>query len=188
MKAAILVVLALAAGCYSPNLGESPFACGSAAPVCPDGYDCMSGQCVKSGGNVTAPDASGSGGCPDAVTEPNNSYTSPFVTPVTSGGFKTYKLTGLAICPAGDVDYYEFNTNAANQMVTATITYGSSGSPLDLQILNSNGMNIKNGTGSGNSSSASVANLETDATYFVFVEASMSGGANSYSLEIDVSP
>jgi hypothetical protein len=191
MKTVFLVIAVIATGCYSPNLSNEPFACGSDTPQCPDGYDCMSGTCVKSGGNaVVQVDAgSGSSGCPDEPAEPNNSYTAPFVTPVASQ-FKTWKLTGLAICPAGDIDVYALTTNAM-QTLTASITYGASGEPLDMQLLDSNGMTMKNGTamqGMTNVVSASVADLPTNMTYYVFVQASTAGNQNTYSLDIAVTP
>lgn len=199
MKTLMLIVAFVvplaAAGCYSPDLSDQPFACGSdsATPQCPDGYACLSGACVKSDGNATAPiDApggSGSASCPDEPVEPNNSYTAPFATPV-AAQFKDWKLTGLAICPAGDIDVYALTTNAM-QTLTATITYNASGSSLDMQLLDSNGMTMKNGTameGMTNVVSASVADLPANATYYVFVQGSMSGDTNGYSLEVNVSP
>jgi hypothetical protein len=190
MKTVFLVIAVIATGCYSPNLSNEPFACGSDTPQCPDGYDCMSGTCVKSGGNaVVQVDAAMGSGCPDELSEPNNSYTAPFVTPVASQ-FKTWKLTGLAICPAGDIDVYALTTNAM-QTLTASITYDSSGEPLDMQLLDSNGMTMKNGTamqGMTNVVSASVADLPTNMTYYVFVQASTAGNQNTYSLDIAVTP
>ncbi|HEY1814052.1 MAG TPA: hypothetical protein VGG74_16990 [Kofleriaceae bacterium] len=183
MKTLSLVIALAATACYSPNLGNSPFACGSDAPVCPDGYDCMSGVCVTSGGSAPLVDASGA--CADEAVEPNNSYSAPFLTPVASQ-FTTWELTGLAICPAGDLDYYEVQTTAM-QTLTATITYGATGGALDMQLLDSNGQVMKNGTavdGSANAVSASVADLPANTNYFIFVEASMNGGTNGYSLQI----
>jgi hypothetical protein len=185
MKTLLLIVVALGAGaCYSPNLDNAPFACGSAAPVCPDGYSCASGTCVSSSANMQTQVDASSGACPDEAVEPNNSYSSPFVTPVASQ-FTTWKLTGLAICPIGDLDYYEVQTTAM-QTLTASITYDASGAALDMQLLDSNGQVMKNGTGSGNVVSASVADLPANTNYFIFVEASMNGTANGYSLQIDM--
>ena len=52
MRIAPLLVIALV-GCtpYDPTLSSSPFNCGSAEPVCPDGYECMGTVCT----NTTAP-------------------------------------------------------------------------------------------------------------------------------------
>ncbi len=189
MKTVFLIATSAIAACYSPNLGSSPFACGSSAPLCPDGYGCMSGMCVEGGGSVAGTDGGGNNGCPDEAIEPNNSYTAPFVTPVASQ-FKTWKLTGLAICPAGDIDVYALTTNAM-QTLTASITYDVSGEPLDMQLLDSNGMTMKNGTamqGMTNVVSASVADLPTNMTYYVFVQASTAGNQNTYSLDIAVTP
>ena len=44
--ASLLITAGLYAACspYSPNLGATPFLCGSGTPQCPDGYKCMSGS------------------------------------------------------------------------------------------------------------------------------------------------
>lgn len=46
------IAIALLAGC-SPELAETPFACG-AEGLCPDGYECQSTVCVKSGERLPA--------------------------------------------------------------------------------------------------------------------------------------
>ena len=183
----ILFGLVLAAcSPYSPSLSNQPFSCGSDnATGCPDGYTCNAGTCVDSngGGMVAGPDA-GMSGCPDQTIEPNNSYTSPFQTPVASQ-LTTFKLTGVAICPAGDIDVYALTTTGM-QTITASITYNSSGAALDMQLLDSNGMTMKNGTGTANTISASVADLPASMTYYVMVQGSSTTDTNGYSLEIDV--
>ncbi|HEX4455725.1 MAG TPA: hypothetical protein VH143_32920 [Kofleriaceae bacterium] len=190
MKALVLIATCAAlAACYSPNLGNEPFACGSAAPLCPDGYSCSSGMCVSGGGNVSGTDGGNNNGCSDEAIEPNNSYTAAFVTPVASQKM-TFTMTGLAICPAGDIDVYELTTSADMQTLTAAINYGASGAALDMQILNANGMSVKNGTatsGMSNIVSASVADLASNSNYFVEVQASMPSDQNSYTLTINVS-
>jgi hypothetical protein len=190
MKALVFIATCAAlAACYSPNLGSSPFACGSSAPLCPDGYSCSSGMCVEGGGNVSGTDGGNTGGCSDSAIEPNNSYTQAFVTPVAAQKM-TFTMTGLAICPAGDIDVYELTTDADMQTLTAAINYDASGAALDMQILNANGMSIKNGTamsGMSNIVSASVADLASNSNYFVMVQASMASDQNTYTLTINVS-
>lgn len=186
-----LVTAALAAcSPYSPNLSNQPFACGSDNPPCPDGYACMSNVCVSSTdvGNVASgPDANGS--CPDLAIEPNNSYSQAWATPVASQ-LKTFKLTGAAICPAGDIDVYALTTTGM-QTVTATITANGSGPALDMQLLDPNGMIMKNGTamsGMTNVVSATVADLPPSMTYYVYVQGAAPSDTNGYELEIDVTP
>jgi hypothetical protein len=188
MKTFILFFGLALAACspYSPSLGNQPFSCGSDDPPCPDGYDCMTGACVQSGASAVAGPDAGMSGCPDKTIEPNNSYSSPFPTPVASQ-LKTFKLTGVAICPAGDIDVYALTTTGM-QTLTASVTYDSAGPALDMQLLDSNGMTMKNGTGTANTISASVADLPASTTYYVFVQAGSPSDTNGYSLEIDVSP
>jgi hypothetical protein len=188
MKALVLFVTCAAlAACYSPNLGSAPFACGSDTPICPDGYSCVSGTCMQGGESVTTPD--GAGGCPDASIEPNNSYTMPFVTPVAQQK-TTFTLTGLAICPAGDIDVYQLTTTAESQTLTASIDYDKNGPALDMQILNSNGMSIMNGTAMSGMTNVVQTTLQlgqANTNYFVQVQASMTSDQNTYVLSLDVS-
>jgi hypothetical protein len=149
----LLVVLASACGSYSPSLGSAPFACGSGAngdPMCPDGYICvMNGSATpvcSNGGEV--PDAP-AGACQnDSALEPNNTYqTAHIFGSVPNGDFK---LAGLAICPAGDVDTYAFTT-AEGQTMGAALTYDPNQAVLIVNLLNSTGAVIAqsqaNGTG-----------------------------------------
>jgi hypothetical protein len=193
MKTLLLASLFTAAcGAYSPSLGTQPFACGDADPKCPDGYDCVpSGSanlCVKSGGEAV--DASNM--CADdSALEPNNTYTAPYVTPVASQR-KTISLGSLAICPAGDVDVYEVQTTAV-QNLEAIMTYVTTGTatPLTLEILSPTGTMVVAGTpmsGMQNVLRAYVASLPTSSNYFVQVASSTPSGTNNYSLQINVTP
>ena len=119
---------------------------------------------------------SGSASCPDEPVEPNNSYTAPFATPVAASS-RTGSSPGLRSARQATSTYYALTTNAM-QTLTATITYNACGRSLDMQLLDSNGMTMKNGTameGMTNVVSASVADLPANATYYVFVQGSMTG-------------
>lgn len=57
----LLILFLASCASYSPDLGSEPFACGSSAPLCPDGYDCTNNVCTNGAG-------SGSGSGSDTTT------------------------------------------------------------------------------------------------------------------------
>ena len=64
-----VILLAALGACtpYDPQLGKTPFYCGSADPKCPDGYTCEmngggSGVCTKAGGSGSGQCHTGGGG------------------------------------------------------------------------------------------------------------------------------
>ncbi|HTR55696.1 MAG TPA: hypothetical protein VMJ10_33700 [Kofleriaceae bacterium] len=132
------VALFVACSPYSPNLGKEPFLCGTGSPACPDGYTCMNDGtemvCVEnSGGGGGGGDGGGSGSCADdsEVEGPNgnntiaNAYQVQVIT--------NFDFTGLAICPAGDVDYYEVNLPTMESL-DVTVIYAQWGGALQASI------------------------------------------------------
>jgi len=190
---AVALVAAGAGACspYSPSLPAQPFLCGSADPVCPDGYTCMangSGTMICVGGTEPGVDAagSGSGSCADdSMLEPNEDIQHAYQTPVASSRL-TLDLAQLAICPTGDKDTYAFNITVENQNADATITY-ESGVPLQVSILNAGGASIVNGVSAGmNMVKAHAANLPVG-VFYVQVFGPTTGGTNNYELGLAVS-
>ncbi len=80
------VALVLVCGCspYDPGLSGTPFLCGSADPVCPDGY-----TCVTTGGSAVCTSPDGSGGV-DAGSG-SSACTAPF-----SGVLATWTFVGAS--------------------------------------------------------------------------------------------
>ncbi|MBV8760198.1 MAG: hypothetical protein JO257_23095 [Deltaproteobacteria bacterium] len=194
MRALALCFLA-AAACspYSPDLGAAPFLCGSAAPVCPDGYSCnmgggSGGVCTKNGGSGVPVDGTPSNCADDHTLEPNDSITMAWQTPVDTR--KNFPLTMLAICPAGDKDTYSMAITVANENVEVLIDFDVSGAALQGAILNAGGTAIQNAmpiTGSPGHIRAYVANLPVG-TYYAQVFGPNSGtpATNNYNLTINV--
>ncbi|MEO8840713.1 MAG: hypothetical protein ABI591_08135 [Kofleriaceae bacterium] len=149
MKFAFASLIAFAAACspYSPELGASPFLCGSGGE-CPDGYVCVAGATtmVCSNGDML-PDA-GAGQCADdSSLEPNNTIaTAHIFATLPTGGLK---LAGLAICPAGDKDTYAVTPTTTGQTLQAAITFDANQAVLNVNILNSSGTIIANSQANG---------------------------------------
>jgi hypothetical protein len=199
LKATIVFALAAAAslGCnaYDPDLGDRPFRCGTETPRCPSGYTCMeysptdqlceqtSGGAAADGGNA-AGDARPFSCANDSELEPNNALNMATITPIPTQA-EEYRLVGLAICPDTDVDVFRFNIDISGKNARADLTYQSSVGELLLDILNSTGTSIRQGTPSGGNTEllrAEVPNMP-QGTYYVQVRAP-AGIQNNYSIEI----
>lgn len=194
MRALALVFLA-AAACspYSPDLGAAPFLCGSAAPVCPDGYACNAGAggtagvCEKMGSGATV-DATPSDCSVDSSLEPNDTIMMAWQTPVDTR--KSFPLTMLAICPAGDKDIYAMSITVQGENIEVLIDYDTSGAALQGAILNSSGNAVANAmpiTGSDGHIRAYLANAPVG-TYYASVFGPVSGPltTNTYNLTINI--
>ena len=139
-----LALLVAACNPYDPDLGNAPFKCGMSDPVCPDGYTCNAGSVCVAGGDIR-PDASTAFVCADdGSLEPNDMANRAFVTPIPSAGLK-YSLLGLAICPAGDVDHFQFGVTANGTNLEAQIVSVANRPALQLTLLAPNGMPIATG-------------------------------------------
>ncbi len=186
-----------AAACspYDPELGDTPFRCGTSDPVCPDGYACdttaggPTGVCVRDGEVV--PDAGPDAGqqadagplvCNnDMAIEPNNDIGSATTTPIPDQS-EEYTLVGLAICPAGDVDVFRFRVDVTGKNITATAseTVRSRGE-IVVEILNGTGVPIATGEYNGaNTAVTAVLNNAAIGTYFVQVRGLDTATQNNY--------
>lgn len=193
----ILASAALAAcNPYDPDLGQAPFFCGPAdqTPRCPEGYTCMSNAGSGSGGtevcvapNGTIPiDGQPANCADDRSLEPNDSTATAWITPVDST--KTFPLSSLAICPAGDKDNYSIMMTTPNENLELLVEYEASGAELTAAILNSTGVAISNASATGATTKrAYVTNLPTGIYYAqVYGPASGSLTTNNYKLTLTV--
>lgn len=199
----LYLAFAVLAACnpYDPNLGPTPFLCGSGTPQCPDGYTCQSQNmkmvCVKPGAGT--PDSGNpNGSCADDSmiegTGRNDTIATAYQTPVAASTC-SIPYSGLAICPSGDKDYYMVQLNAI-ETISAQMTYTAMfgtvpGPKLAVYIVNQGGTTIANPQPvTGTTYSATAANLPSGA-YYVLVETdpSVTTGEtrNNYTLTITAS-
>jgi hypothetical protein len=189
----LFVTFATFAACspYSPDLGKEPFLCGSGTPACPDDYTCMTegGQqvCVQNGGGSST-DGGGSGMCADdsEVEGPNgnNTIATAYQVEVTTN----FDFTGLAICPVGDLDFYEVNL-ATTESLDVTVIYATWGGVLQASVQTPQGTIVQMlmpESGQDRTLHANVQNLNAGAWY-VEVAGPTSGGnaENNYELKIN---
>jgi hypothetical protein len=198
--APLLSAAALFAACnpYNPDLGDTPFRCGTSDPVCPDGYRCVEhssanrpcepddGTELPDGGGDTD---SGLSACvpplPDAELEPNENIADPYPTPIPPN--TDFDLIGAAICSDSDVDVFRFVVDVTGKNGRLEMTYNAANGVLLLDMLNSTGVSIRAGTptgGDNNKIRADVANL-AQGTYFAQVKG-MPGSRNTYNIKFIV--
>lgn len=182
----------LLAGCnpYDPQLGNTPFRCGMSAPFCPDGYTnnkpTTDPTCVCISGGDVGPDASTAFICADDHSlELNDVPARAFVTPIPSAG-PSYSLLGLALCPSGDLDHFQFGVTANGTNLQASVVSVAGRPPLQLNLLASNGMVIA--TGLSDAVTPQKVNLDVPnrlaaGTYVIQVK-SPDNGENNYDLSI----
>lgn len=191
MRSAMFATLLLGAcSAYSPDLGGTPFLCGTEDPTCPDGYACQSGVCVGDGSDAPQIDGSmGSGDCSafqdDSASEPNDTLGNAIQldnSVISKPGGAKFAM--FAICPKGDKDLFRVDTTVTNQNLTALITYDDGHDPLDVSILNSGGSKISTGSPGGTDMvQTMVANLPTG-TVFIQVDGGTASGENSYKMTV----
>jgi hypothetical protein len=199
MRPGLLLASCLLAGAacspFSPDLGDSPFRCGTEDPVCPDGYSCEpragtpNGVCVVSSGSLVdgGPDGGGNGAdagpfvCnDDSALEPNDTTANATTTMIPDSS-ETFTLASLAICPDTDIDVYRFriDVQGKNVVVEARETVRSRGD-LVVEILNGSGVPVVTGDYTDNSTIRATLNNAATGTYFAQVRAAAAGTENNY--------
>lgn len=190
----LLAALAAATGCntYDPDLGQSPFRCGSSEPRCPRDYTCVSHsdteQICELLGLPDGGEGSGDGGdlacADDSELEPNDTTEVATNTQIPTLQDE-YSLVGLSICPDTDQDFFMFQIDVAGKNLRADLNYQSSRGQLFMSVLNSTGTVVREAEavpGMPDVLRADVANMP-QGMYYVQVRAAV-GFENNYSIEI----
>ncbi len=187
-------------GCntFDPDLGDSPFRCGTGSPVCPDGYECVVQSvgveiCERMGEDpVIRPDANEGGVftcADDSPLEPNNSTGDPTLTNIPSVT-KDITIVQLAICPTGDQDFFRFDVEVAGANALAQIEYDPTPGGLVVEMLNGSGVTIGVGSMVGNDAGivrVAVPNLAVG-TYFAVVRGADATIQNNYKITVQTIP
>jgi hypothetical protein len=201
MRSLILASLSLVAcSPYSPDLGYSPFFCGSAAPLCPDGYTCMgsgsgsSGTCISTNGKM--PDGGNNNGmCADdsQVEGPgrNDTIMTAYALPdLSTRPNCQITYSALAICPMGDKDNYSLILQTDGKTIQADLTYDTWGAPIQGAIANMAGTPIKTlaATGTMNMISGAATNLPMGQYFIEVFGPAAAPGINNYHLTVTMTP
>ena len=192
--ACLLAASVAACNPYDPDLGDAPFFCGPAdqEPRCPEGYMCMPSAgsggtevCVAPNGMIPV-DGNNTNCADDRSLEPNDSTATAWITPVDTT--KSFPLSSLAICPAGDKDNYSIMMTTANQNLEVIVEWEPGGAELQAAILNSGGVAIANATTTvSNTKRAYTPNMPSGIYYAqVFGPNQGSLTTNNYKLSINV--
>ncbi len=184
---------------FDPNLGATPFRCGTDSPRCPDNYTCVTYSaddevCEANNAGVDRADTGPVGdGDPaglvcnnDSEVEPNNSIEG--ATRVTIPATTPFRLAQLAICPTGDQDFFQFDITVNGADVVVEIEHMSNRGVLGLELLKGDGSILSTGSAvAGNPDLVRVAipNIAQD-TYIARVFPSETGIQNNYVFEISV--
>lgn len=187
----LLLSAGLLAACYNPDLGDTPFRCGTDDPKCPDGYTCHvyspSEQICESGASTVDAGGGSDGGdltCnDDSSIEPNDTTANAWVTPIPST-MPSVSLVQLAICPTTDKDLFRFAVEANGKNMKATITTDVQSGPLLLQVLNGGGATIANGQATSQTQIVVAVNNLAIGSYYVSVGANGDGVENNYTIDI----
>ncbi|HUS63159.1 MAG TPA: hypothetical protein VMZ28_01410 [Kofleriaceae bacterium] len=189
----LLAALTAAVGCntYDPDLGQSPFRCGTSEPRCPRDYTCVSYETEEICELLGLPDGGDVGGdggaldcADDSEIEPNDTTelaTNTFIPSM----HDSYRLVGLSICPDTDQDYFMFQIDVAGKNLRADLTYQSSRGQLFMSVLNSMGTVVREAEavpGMPDVLRADVANMP-QGMYYVQVRAAV-GFQNNYTIDI----
>jgi hypothetical protein len=182
---------------FDPQLGTAPFKCGVAEPRCPDDFTCVQQSpgvdlCVSTSQDPsTLPDGgiSGQFSCEnDNEIEPNNTTQVATQTTIPDQAM-TYRLVGLAICPASDQDIFEFRIDGgALATITATAEVGNGDGVIAVEILNELGASVRMGMADPQNPKSIVAQLNNAPVGEIyFVRISGDGvGENNYNIQIEV--
>jgi len=137
-------------------------------------------------GDDPRPDASTAFQCADdGSLEPNDAPNRAFVTPIPSAGPR-YSLLGLSVCPAGDLDHFQFGVTANGTNLEAQVISVAGRAPLQLNLLATTGAVIATGASDAATPQKvrlELSNLLAVGTYIIQVK-SPDGTENNYDLSI----
>lgn len=200
----MIPVVALFAGCYNPDLGETPFKCAVDTPRCPNGYECYNGICAQTepadqgipdktilDDTARLPSKEGpvyldgahvqpAGACDDSDNEPNNTAVDATLLPE---GLST----GWEICYKFDVDQYKIQLKKGYTL-EVEVKFTASKGDLDAAITDPAGWEAAVSRGTTGSEKLQVK-AQQDGYYILGVWGFVTGtsaATNTYSLDVKI--
>ncbi len=195
LLAFVLVALAAACDPYDPDLGDTPFLCGTDEPRCPEGYaaSMVNSRCQCVATNADGPDGGGTGGpftCNDdsAVSgDPMGNDTHQTATPTAIGaGAATAVFNAMSICPTTDVDVFRMNITQMGKRIDVRVQYDQSIGPLALELLDSAGNPVATGSPTPNLVQATYT-AQAAGFHYAKVSAGAADVENNYTIQMVVS-
>jgi hypothetical protein len=137
MRALPLLLLS-ACNAYSPDLGGTPFLCGTSEPRCPDGYvavdvSVIRCECQKPG----LLDAGSGYFCYPDPDEPNEAFSDPTPAPIQPPLPKVFD--NVSICPGSDVDDYQVMIAKVGSQLAVDVLFDDARRPPRLDLLDMSG-------------------------------------------------
>jgi len=198
----IALAAALLAGCYDPDLGNTPFRCAPTGKACPDGYRCSDKQiCIPDDKKLDAarPEAhiltdgelepskegpvyldghpaKSSEGCLDKSSEPNN--TMETATKIPAPGL----IPDWQICYPGDVDHFAIELEMGDKLIVKVKFFNKNGD-LDAALLDPDGFVIAQSRSETDNEELSLSTVAKAGTYTVGVYG-FADATNSYDLDL----
>jgi hypothetical protein len=135
---ALPLLLVSACSVYSPDLGGTPFLCGTSEPRCPDGYvavdvSVIRCECQKPG----LLDAGSDYFCYPDPDEPNEAFSDPTPVPIQPPLPEVFE--NVSICPGADVDVYRVMIAKVGSQLAVEVLFDDTRQPPRLDLLDLSG-------------------------------------------------
>lgn len=188
MRPVLLLALLAACNPYDPNLGDSPFKCGTDEPRCPSGYVAVgvSPQC-KCLSAAIAPDAAPPGYF--CIFDPSDTADGRNDTAATAAtvDVELNPVINLerSICPAGDEDHYALQAPRPDTLIVVRVTFDITRAAPGVDITNQEGASLMPTRGS----EVGVVTAEHRTTYpGIYVVKVIAGEEVNYTMRLMVTP
>jgi len=135
---ALSLLLLVACNAYSPDLGGTPFLCGTTDPRCPDGYVAVDVSVIRCECQKPGLVDGGSGyACYPDPNEPNEAYTAATPVPIQPPLPKVFD--NVSICNGADVDVYRVTIAKVSSQLAVDVLFDDARESPRLDLLDMSG-------------------------------------------------